>query len=1272
VTTFASRLRGLARNTERNRNSSRPPPSGPGRSVRRLAVETLEDRSLPSTFNVLNTNDGGADSLRQAILDANGSANVGGPDRIAFNIPGAGVHTIAPLSALPAITDPVVIDGYTQPGASPNTRATGSDAILQVELNGNAAGFTTTGLTINAADSLVRGLVINRFNTGLALGSSVGTVIEGNYIGTNAAGTAALANRGSGVFAGPSNIIGGTTAAARNVISGNAIMGVVVASSGTVIEGNYIGTNAAGTAAIGNAQVGVLLTSSASQTTTGGSAVGEGNLISGNAQSGIEVRGGHDNQVRGNYIGTNATGTGAVANLKYGVFLSTGALRNTIGGTTPGAGNVISGNSQLGVHVSASSFNLVQGNLIGTDVSGTAPLGNGTVTPTVVIGGVFLDGTANDNTIGGMTSEARNVISANFQGVAIGGARNLVQGNFVGTGIGGSLPLGNTTSGVTVNNGGRENVIGGTAPGARNVISANQSYGIAIVGSGNLVQGNFIGTDAGGTLDLGNRSSGISIGGFPATDNTIGGTTAGAGNVISGNDVNGVELGRATQNSVQGNRIGVGATGGPLGNARHGVYLIGQGTLVASDNAIGGMTPGAGNSIAYNGGDGVFAEPSATRNALLANSIYANTGLGIDLSPDGRTANDLGDGDAGANNLQNYPVLNAVVSTAGIRVTQGTLNSAAGQQYRVQFFANTTADPSGFGEGESFLGEAMVTTDAAGNAGFTFPLPASVPVGQFITATATDAAGNTSEFSAGLGVSISGEPVNHPPVIVTAGGPYAMTTADATIQLGATVADPDVPVGDTLATFTWSVDLDQDGRPDAGKTFFSGVFTTQPPDGVTPVAVSATVSASVLQAVGISAPGSYPILLSVADSRGGTSSAAAVLDVLPAMPVANPDAYSADEDTNLIVAAPGVLGNDTDPNGYPITAVQVSGPTNGTLVLNADGSFTYAPAANFFGTDSFAYKATDGLSFSNTVTVSLTVNAVNDAPVAGALSVAGAEDTLIPGQIDGSDVDGDPLSFALVTGPQHGTVLLTDYGSFSYQPGADFNGTDTFTVTASDGLLSSAPATVTITVTPVNDPPVNTVPGAQTAAEDVTKVISGLSVADDGAGVLTVTLAVAHGTLTVNNTVAGGLTAAGISGNGTAGVALTGTQAQINATLAAADGLTYLGAPDYSGLDALTMTTTDAGGLSDNDVVAIEVLSAQQQAVLLAAVIADLRADGVLTGGQQIALLNKLGFLSGPNGAYVVRAFVNQVSGLVNAGILTQVQGNTLIDAADTIVASLQ
>jgi hypothetical protein len=240
----------------------------------------------------------------------------------------------------------------------------------------------------------------------------------------------------------------------------------------------------------------------------------------------------------------------------------------------------------------------------------------------------------------------------------------------------------------------------------------------------------------------------------------------------------------------------------------------------------------------------------------------------------------------------------------------------------------------------------------------------------------------------------------------------------------------------------------------------------------------------------------------------------------------------------------------------------------------------------------------------------------------------------------------------------------------------DFNGdgkADLSVMANENSNHSSNTVSVLLNTTVTNQPPFNTVPGDQVAAEDVASVINGLSVADDNAaGILTVTLTAGHGTLTVYSGAAS-VNGTVLSGNGTATVTLTGTQAQINATLGAASGLTYLGGHNYSGLDTLTMTTTDAGGLTDTDVVVITVLSAQQQADVLVAIIADLGDDGVLTGGQENALVKKLGFLSRPNGgAVALQAFVNQVYGLVHARILTQAEGVALIDGAATIVASLQ
>ena len=393
------------------------------------------------------------------------------------------------------------------------------------------------------------------------------------------------------------------------------------------------------------------------------------------------------NIVAGNYIGTNKDGTGKLPNFGFGVAIF-GASDNIIGGTTgitnggpcTGACNLISGNSSSGVVIQEvnqdlAQRNVVLGNFIGTSVNGKASLGNGG-------NGVIL--LAAESTIGGNTAGAGNVISANSRGILIGGNDSIVQGNFIGTDVTGTIALSNAGPGIRIDSS-SNNVIGGTVPGARNVISGNGAEGVDISsgGGGNVVQGNFIGTNAAGS--------------------------------------------------------------GPLGNASDGIY-IGD----AAQNALGGTSAGAANTIAYNGNAGVYVQ-MRPGNAILSNSIFSNSGLGIDLSPNGVTANDADDSDVGPNLLQNYPVLVfASLSNSNVNLG-GTLKSKANTAYRIEFFGNEASDPSGFDEGQVFLASANVTTDGNGNASFNAILTYSSGL-QTFSATATDPNGDTSEFSKSIQV----------------------------------------------------------------------------------------------------------------------------------------------------------------------------------------------------------------------------------------------------------------------------------------------------------------------------------------------------------------------------------------------------------------------------------------------------------------------------------------------------------------------------------------
>jgi hypothetical protein len=379
----------------------------------RLRIEALEDRFLLATFTVTNTDNSGVGSLRQAILDADGNS---GSHTIVFNIPGAGIHTITPIAPLPTITNPVLIDGTSEPGYS---------GTPLIELTGTNAGPGAHGLSISAGNSTVKGLAIHSFKGyGILLQTRGANNILGNYIGTDAAGTSAMANQeGVAILSGSGNVVGGTTAADRNILSGNTGYGVDDSSGNNRVIGNYIGTDLTGTLSVANGS-GVYLFGSNNM--VGGTTTGSGNVISGNRFDGIFVPYGTGNVIQGNDIGTTASVRGALANGRHGVNIASPATGTIIGGTDAGARNVISGNQKNGINIQAAGT-IVQGNFIGTDVRGASALPNGAV-------GVFV--AANNSTIGGSMDGARNLISGNhLDGVDLYADGNLVEGNDIGLGI---------------------------------------------------------------------------------------------------------------------------------------------------------------------------------------------------------------------------------------------------------------------------------------------------------------------------------------------------------------------------------------------------------------------------------------------------------------------------------------------------------------------------------------------------------------------------------------------------------------------------------------------------------------------------------------------------------------------------------------------------------------------------------------------------------------------------------------------------------------------
>jgi uncharacterized repeat protein (TIGR01451 family) len=541
-------------------------------------LDPLEDRLAPAALGLIvtNTNDSGPGSLRQTILDAD--ANTGQTNSISFNIPGRGVHTIVPLTQLPAITNPLIIDGTTQPGFA-------GTPIIQLD-GSNLDPYSSDALGLDlepgSSGSTVRGLVVSYFKNGIYILGSDNNTVVGNFVGTDPTGTFAEPNFGGIGIIGSNNIIGGTTAADRNLISGN--------------------------------------------------------------HSGVGI--GHTAVVR-------------------------------------------------------PVDNVIEGNYIGTDISGTRPLPNYT--------GIGLGDL--DSVVGGSTPGAGNLISGNIYGIAFG-------------------------------------------PGPNTYHNHDQ------------ILGNLIGTDVTGQAPLGNTVAGILIG--PAGAEVIGGPGA-AANVIAFNGRVGVE--------------------------------------VAGDQA---MDDSCCNSIRYN-------------------AIY-NNAFGIDLGENyGPIPNHNGGAIPGPNHFQNYPVITSVAAATSTTIN-GTLNSGPDATFTLDFYVSSAPDPTGFGQGQRYLGSTTVTTDSTGNTTFTATLLAATSAGDWITATATSAVGDTSEFARDVQAPVPGTVPTD--VAVSISGPANATEADnlvyqVTLTNNGPVDASNVVLRDVLPPRSTFLSA---SFPIGSASFSSGVFTLTIPD----------------------------------------------------------------------------------------------------------------------------------------------------------------------------------------------------------------------------------------------------------------------------------------------------------------------------------------------------------------------------------------------------------------------------------------------------------
>jgi CSLREA domain-containing protein len=701
-------------------------------------------------------------TLRAAINEANATP---GYNEIAFNIEGEGPHAFVPSQALPWITESVLLDGSSQPGYA------GTPLIA---INGSVAG-TSNGLVISTSHSTVKGLSVGHcglevgeeWGSGILIRNGAANVVQGCFVGLNTTGSTAMGNT-IGIYLENAqySLIGGLTPESRNVISANYWTGIDISAPSeggkNSILGNYIGTNLTGTTAIGNGSGMNLYTGG---NFIGGPYPGAGNVISGNQGGGLSLAiDGYEaepNLIRGNLIGTDALGTTAIGNGFAGVMVSSPG--NVIGGPEPGAGNILSGNIFAGIAIGEfenpemTHSNIIQGNFIGTDISGTVPISNDGM-------GIYV-GSSSTNIIGGSESGAGNLISGNSErGVWIhNGSNNIIAGNLIGTDVTGTNALGNGDDGdgLVLGSGAQYTIVGGDTEGARNLISGNDRFGVAMWNPGtqfNHILGNYIGVDITGVEPMGNGSYGIRIT-SEASNNNVGGVTSAAANIISNNASGGIGIGSgggSSGNIVQGNIIGSDPSGTlEMGNSRSGIAIF----LAATDNLIGGTESGTGNLIVYNGRAGVEVNSTSAEfnNAILGNSMYGNGEVGIDLSTngaypytDGVTENDEGDGDDGPNHLQNFPeALNVGVDDGGDLLIQYFIDSDAENSaypIEVEFFLSDED-----GEGQLFLySDSYTATDHdLGLKTIVLGTAANYPVemDDYIVATATDADGNTSEFS---------------------------------------------------------------------------------------------------------------------------------------------------------------------------------------------------------------------------------------------------------------------------------------------------------------------------------------------------------------------------------------------------------------------------------------------------------------------------------------------------------------------------------------------
>ena len=600
-----------------------------------------------------------------------------------------------------------------------------------------ARNILSGGVNSQSADVDGTGISITGVN-------SINNTIIGNYIGTDITGTQAMPNARAGIlllFGASNNNIGGEETGEGNLISGNGFYGIYLQGGAGInpvasnsIKGNYIGVDVTGNSALPNSRGIMMLTGEIDANIIGGTTPNSKNVISGNTSAGIAIFSGENNQILGNYIGTNASGTTIIGN-NTGIDLRSG--NNSVGGQAAGSRNIISGN-YIGIEISGntSSGCSIKGNYIGLNAAGNAALANTT--------GISLISSANNSIIGGPNPSDRNIISGNaIRGLSVTGTSHTIQNNYIGLNPAGNGIIKNGNEGIRFNG----NLLGTQV--SENTISGNGTVSTSAINvnfnSANNVHffNNKVGTLPDGNTGVTNIGVGLVLNN--SSTNTIGGVSEIDGNIIGNHNLNAVTMVfNCSNNTFSYNKIGVGIDGvSDIGNGLIGIANSGSN----SNNLI------TNNTIANNQ-KGIELNPALgipINMAIVENSIYDNSVIGIDLI--GTTENDVDDADTGVNNLQNTPEISAINYLGGnmIEVTYTVTSSETNSLYPllINFFGAVN------GQGKFFVGSDSYTVP--GIKTVTLNLPNGFDPNDYdnIVATATDANANTSEFGISINYTLS-------------------------------------------------------------------------------------------------------------------------------------------------------------------------------------------------------------------------------------------------------------------------------------------------------------------------------------------------------------------------------------------------------------------------------------------------------------------------------------------------------------------------------------